>query len=33
MVFDGELVTLDKLIYEYEVYKKLKKIHFFRYYS
>jgi hypothetical protein len=32
MVRDGELTPLDNLIHEYELYSKLKKNHFFKYY-
>ncbi len=32
MVRDGELTTLPELIYEYQIYSKLKKNPFFRYY-
>jgi hypothetical protein len=33
MVTDGELVSLEDLIHEFEIYSKLKKIHFYQYYA
>lgn len=32
MIRDGELTPLDKLIYQYEIFNKLKKNAFFRYF-
>lgn len=32
MVSEGELIPLEKLIYEYDLYSKLRKVPFFRYY-